>query len=107
MSFKTTPTGYEKTVLSDLQGAWSNLRNAVVEHFGFPNSDTLLFHIDEAMSWESVRNLKHMEATLLTVQNIAVQAEPPEEILEWINDTRETLEEALDAIKKGEINNDD
>jgi len=50
MAFETEPAGYEKTALSDLQGAWSHLRNVVVEHFGFPDSDRLLFHIDEGMS---------------------------------------------------------
>jgi hypothetical protein len=49
---------YVKTALSDLQGAWIILRDAVVDNFGFPDSDKLLFHIDEAMSWESVHNLK-------------------------------------------------
>jgi hypothetical protein len=29
MSFYTEPTGYEKTIMSDLQGAWENLRAAV------------------------------------------------------------------------------
>jgi len=50
MGFPTEPTSYEKTALSDLQGAWIGLRAAVVDNFGFPDSDKLLFHIDEAMS---------------------------------------------------------
>jgi len=53
MPFVTEPTGYEKTAISDLQGSWGNLRDAVVENFGFPDSDRLLFHINEAMSWEA------------------------------------------------------
>ncbi len=53
MDSTTEQTGYIKTSLSDLQGAWENLREAVVNNFGFPNSDKLLFHIDEAMSWET------------------------------------------------------
>jgi hypothetical protein len=28
------PSGYEKTILSDLKGAWECLREAVVEHAG-------------------------------------------------------------------------
>jgi hypothetical protein len=28
MSFYTEPTGYQKTIVSDLQGAWENLREA-------------------------------------------------------------------------------
>ena len=52
MAFITEPTGYIKTALSELQCSWGNLRNAVVDNFGFSDSDKLLFHIDEAMSWE-------------------------------------------------------
>ena len=101
MIFETEPTGYEKTALSELQGSWGNLRSTVVENFGFPNSDKLLFHIDEAMSWESVRNLKKMKGTLLLVQNIAVQTESPEEVLEWVSDVRESLEATFEAIAEG------
>jgi hypothetical protein len=50
MIFETEPTGYIKISLSDLQGEWVSLRNEVVKQFGFPGSDKLLFHIDEAMS---------------------------------------------------------
>lgn len=50
MSFDTEPTGYEKTAISDLQGAWINLRQTIVDDFGFPNTDKLLFHIDEVMN---------------------------------------------------------
>ncbi|NQT60536.1 MAG: hypothetical protein HQ557_16285 [Bacteroidetes bacterium] len=101
MSFYTEPTGYEKTALSDLQGAWGNLRNEVVKSFDFPDSDKLLFHIDEAMSWESVRNLKRMESTLLLIRNIAAQTESPEEVLELIDDVRGSLEETIEAIAEG------
>ncbi len=101
MAFESEPTGYEKTALSDLQGSWGNLRSAVVENFGFPNSDKLLFHINEAMSWESVRNLKKMKSTLLLIENIIAQTESPEEIIEWVNDVRETLEATIAAIAEG------
>jgi hypothetical protein len=47
MAFITEPSGYEKTAISDLQGSWSNLRYAVVENFGFTDSDKLIVHIDE------------------------------------------------------------
>lgn len=101
MSFNTEPTGYEKTALSDLQGAWGNLRSAVIDNFGFPDSDKLLFHINEAMSWESVRNLKKMEVTLLLIQNIAAQTESPEEVVEWLDDVRQCFKGALDEIAEG------
>ena len=35
MAFDKEPAGYGKTVLSDFQGAWGNLRDAVVEHAEF------------------------------------------------------------------------
>ena len=101
MNFETEPTGYEKTAISDLQGSWDNLRREVVDNFGFPDSDKLLFHIDEAMSWESVRNLKKMKSTLLLVQNIATQTESPDEVIEWVNDVRQSLEAAFEAIAEG------
>jgi hypothetical protein len=102
MSFPGEPTGHEKTALSDLQGAWTNLRDEVVQKFGFPDSDKLLFHIDEAMTWESVRDLGKMKSTLLLIQNTAAQTEVPEEVKEWVHSVRESLDEALLAIEEGE-----
>jgi len=101
MAFITEPTGYEKTALSDLQGSWGNLRDAVVANFGFPDSDKLIFQIDEAMSWESVRNLKNMKSTFILVQNIALQSEAPQEVIEWVDDVRESLHSAFEAIAEG------
>ena len=102
MGFPTEPTSYEKTALSDLQGAWIGLSEAVVNDFGFPDSDKLLFHIDEAMSWESVRNLERMKSTLLLVQNIISQSDVPEEIKECLGDVREGMNEVFSALKEGE-----
>lgn len=94
MKFYEEPPHYEKTILSDLQGAWGNLRQAVAESHPFPGSDKLLFHIDEAMSWESVRNLCQMRNTLLLIQNLAQTNQAPDEVMEWIDDVVETLKEA-------------
>lgn len=102
MNFSTEPKGYIKTALSDLQGAWGNLREEVVEYFGFPDSDKLIFHIDEAMSWESVRNLQYMKSVWLMVHNITAQSEAPESIREWVEEVRIDLEEAIVAVQKGE-----
>jgi len=101
MAFFTEPTGYEKTALSDLQGAWGNLRNEVVEAGPFPEWERILFHIDEAMSWESVRNLEQMRNTLLLIQNIAAQSEVPDEVVEWIEIVRQDLDEVFIAIEEG------
>jgi len=102
MSFEAEPKGYIKTALSDLQGSWANLRDAVVENYGFQNSDKLLLHIDEGMSWESVRDLKIMKSTLLLVHNIATQSKAPKEVLEFVEDVRQILEETLEAIAEGD-----
>jgi hypothetical protein len=101
MAFYTEPTGYEKTALSDLQGAWGNLRKEVVEASPFPEWERILFHIDEAMSWESVRNLEQMRNTLLLIQNIAAQSEVPDEVAEWVQIVREDLDEVFIAIEEG------
>jgi len=96
MKFYEEPPYYEKTILSDLQGGWQNLRQAVVENHPFPGSDKLLFHIDEAMSWESVRNLGQMRNTLLLIQNLALTNHAPEDVVEWIEDVADTLKELLE-----------
>jgi hypothetical protein len=101
MSFYQEPTHYEKTIISDLQGSWENLREAVVKEHETKDCSQLLFHIDEAMSWESVRNLNHMKDTFVLIQSIAQQIKVSDEIMEWIEDVRDTLYEVLDAIQNG------
>ena len=102
MSFYTEPTGYEKTIVSDLQGAWGNLREAVAENPGFENWDRLLFHIDDAMSWESVRDLDRMKAALTVIRNIAAQTDIPEEPAYWIQQVSSILDKVLEKIRGGE-----
>jgi hypothetical protein len=64
---------------------------------------TVKFHIDEGMSWESVRDLKQMKAILLLIHNIATQAGAPEEVIQWIGMVRGALEEVFEALAEGEI----
>jgi len=89
MTFDTEPTGYEKTILSDLQGAWQCLRQEVSEHPGFDGWERALLHIDEAMSWESVRNLRQMQRSLLLVRNILQQADVPQGVAQCLADLPE------------------
>ena len=103
MTFFEEPTFYDKTALSDLQGAWSYLRDCVVKEFGFQNSDKLIFHIDEAMSWECVRDIDSMKPLILLIDNIATQANAPDLIIETIEDVREAYEDVLTEISKGKI----
>ena len=103
MSFPKEPTGYEKTAMSDLQGAWINFRDSIVQNFGFNDSDKILFYTDEAMSWENVRDLNKMNQTLILIQNISNQTNIPEDVNFWLNEVRENLTFVLSEIKKGEI----
>ena len=100
MSFQTTPTGYEKTILSDLQGAWSVFREAVADTGGFKGAGDVLFHTDEAMSWEVVRNLKQMPPLILIIRNLCNQGKAAEEVLQHLNMINETLEKALEIYPK-------
>ena len=87
MTFFEEPTFYDKTALSDLQGAWLCLRDCVVKEFDFQNSDKLIFHIDEAMSWECVCDLGSMEPLILLIDNIAKQSDAPDLIIEAVEES--------------------
>ena len=67
MKFNIESTMYEKTILSELQGAWSIFRQAVVEKAGFKGWEKVMFHTNEAMSWEIVRNFKLMPPLVLII----------------------------------------
>jgi phosphatidylinositol kinase/protein kinase (PI-3 family) len=103
MAFYQEPTHYEKTILSDLQGSWELLREAVINEHKTKNCSQLLFHIDEAMSWESVRNLEQMKNTFVLIQSIAQQLAVSDETTELIEDVRSVLYEVLDDIQKGAV----
>ena len=103
MSFYQEPTHYEKTILSDLQGAWEVLRDEVINEHASKDCSQLLFHINEAMSWESVRNLNQMKNTFVLIQSIAQQINVSDEIMEMIEDVRDVLYEVLDEIRQGKI----
>ena len=98
MAFIEESTGYEKTILSDLQGAVSVLRDSIVDAAGFEGWDRAIFHVDEAMSWESVRNLKRMPPLLLIIRNLCVQGKAPQEVLENIKELDEILKEVLSVF---------
>jgi hypothetical protein len=98
MSFVEESKGYEKTILSDLQGAWGVLRQSVIDSGGFEGWERAVFHIDEAMSWETVRNLKRMPPLLLIVKNICIQGKAPQEVIENIQNIDEIVEEVLEEF---------
>ncbi len=103
MGFIEESGHYRKTALSELQGAWESLRDEVVRTWPFPESQRILFHIDEGMSWESVRNLKSMRGTLLLIENITRQGACPDAVVEDVDMVRQNLEDVFQAIASGEL----
>ena len=95
MSFITEPTGYQKTILSDLQGAWLAFRLSLVDSGGFENWDRVLFHTDEAMSWETVRNLNRMPPLVMIIRNLCIQNGVSGEIMYNLEEITNILEETL------------
>ncbi len=95
MSFTAEPTGYQKTILSDLQGAWLVFRESVVDSGGFENWDRVLLHTDEAMSWETVRNLNRMPPLVLIIRNLCIQGGASGEIMLNLEEITKILEETL------------
>ena len=98
MGFDIEPSRYEKTILSELQGAWQCLRDEVVSHAGFTGWDKVLFHVDEAMSWESVRNLHHMNRCLVLIRNRVLQGNAPGEELGCLDSVNELMAETLELL---------
>lgn len=103
MPFMTEPTFYCKTALSDLQGAWQVLREAVVEHPPFTEQSRLLFHVDEGLSWENVRELRKMGKILLVIRNIVAQATVGPVLREQTDLVRGALNEVFEALAEGEV----
>ena len=100
MRFPTESDGYQKTILSDLQGAWQVFRESVVDTGGFKNWDRVLFHTDEAMSWEAVRNLDRMPALVLIIRNLCIQSTLSGEVMQNLEEIGNILEETLREFPK-------
>jgi len=98
MTFNTEATVYKKTVLSDLKGAWECLRATAIERAGFGGWDRIVFHIDEAMSWETVRHLERMAPLVVLIRNLAVQGNAPEDVVEQIADIDDILKDVYQAL---------
>jgi hypothetical protein len=101
MEFPTEPSGYQRGILSDLQGAWAVLRDSIIESTGFDGVDRALLHIDEANSWEVVRRLEHMPPLLLLVRNICTQGNAPDEVLQNLEILSELMDEVQADIRSG------
>ena len=95
MGFLIEQRGYQKTILSDLQGAWEVFRQSVVDSGGFEYADRVLFHTDEAMSWETVRNLTRMPPLVLIIRNLCMQGGASDEIMCNLEEVSNILTETL------------
>lgn len=102
MAFYQTPH-YEKTIFSDLLGSWALLKQSVENEHRTKDCSQLLFYIAVAMSWESLRNLRHMKNTLLLIQSIAQQIGISDETAEFVDDVGNILSEALARLQKTKL----
>ena len=100
-TFNITPQSYNKTIISDLQGSWEWLKDAVIKEYA-GDCEELIFHINEAMSWESVRDLNHMQKTLVIIRNLLQEKGSRGEVFKIIEDLSEELKEIFTMIKNGE-----
>ena len=100
MPFAREPKKYQKTIPSDLQDAWSLLRYSVIETAGFENLDRAICHIDKAMSWETVRNLR-MPPLLQIIRNMCIQGKAQVEALENNHELDNIQKEAFSEFLKG------
>jgi hypothetical protein len=100
MTFDEEKPGYEKTILSDLQGAWKQLQDSVIESLEFYGSNYAILYINQAMSWEIVRDLRRMPPLLLVIRNICTQGGAPQEVIDDINYVDEILKEVLNQFHK-------
>ena len=101
MGFDTEPTAYKKTILSDLQGAWECFLEAVIKDESLQQKPAIILHIHEAMSWESVRDLKCMAKLLLLIRNIVLQSEAGKEVVFWLDEVDRIFQSIISEIKKG------
>ena len=94
--FYTEENGYTKTSLSDLQGAWENFRETLLSVHPFENSERILFHTNEAMSWEVVRDLIKMKNLHLLISNIIVKTECHDDLAMCLDAIGTCLDEAVE-----------
>ncbi|ODN41425.1 hypothetical protein [Piscirickettsia litoralis] len=100
MTFETEPTGYEKTILSDLQGAWSCFFNALTTNEPFTNLERVIFHYYEATSWESVRDLNQMKKTLLVIKNVISQSNVTEDVTFWLAEVDRIFNDTIQQYQR-------
>jgi hypothetical protein len=76
------------------------LRESVANSAGVEGCTRALFHIDGAMSWESVRNLRRMPPLLLIIRNLCLRGKAPDEVMQNIDELSGLLSEALEELHR-------
>jgi hypothetical protein len=90
---RTNRISKDRTVGSS--GSLAGICESVVDSGGFENWDRVLFHTDEAMSWETVRNLNRMPPLVLIIRNLCIQGGASSEIMLNLEEITNILEETL------------
>ncbi len=98
MAISKESTRYEKTVLSDLQEAWEKLRDSVFRYSDFEGCNLAVLRINEAMSWEVVRDIKRMGPLLAEIGEVCARGNADEEIRENIGKVDAILRKALPEV---------
>jgi hypothetical protein len=98
--FYTEQQVYEKTSLSELQGAWENFKTTLLKQLPFENSDKIIFHMNEAMSWKVVRDLHEMKNIYMLIRNIIIKTQQYETLVEELNEIKFCLDDALEEYGK-------
>ena len=101
MRYDIESTTYLESILSDLKITLSCLRDTI---FKLPVSnirDRLLFHINEAMNLDSVRDLPRIQYAFLSIKNIVQQENMTGELLDFIDDIYVLLDEVFEAVHAG------
>ena len=86
MTFETTR--YQKNLLVDLQEAWANLRESVIQLEDNELRKPLLFYLDECLNWSHVQHLPAMKHTLHLINHIAYHQKANEEVQHYIERIR-------------------
>ena len=99
MADKKEPSGFEKTILSDLRNAWRLLEDFAIEYRDFEGCNLAILHINEAMSWEVVRDLKKMAGLIVKIRKICVRGKADKKVMEHIENVDVLLRKALSEIE--------
>jgi hypothetical protein len=99
MASKNESTGYRETILSELQRAWRRLGDLAVEYRDFEGCNRAILHINEATSWEVVRDLKKMAGLIGEIRKICTRGKADKKVMEQIENVDGILERTLSEIE--------